>query len=85
MDAGAMRPLNPAEVQAASSLSSAQGSPAAGSSPGVDLRKASVLAPLWLQRHFLLWPSCTTDVCRLTGLTVSKAACHKILGLPVHE
>ena len=39
MDAGAMRPLNPAEVQAASSLSSAQGSPAAGSSPGVDLRK----------------------------------------------
>ena len=37
MDAGSMRPLNPAEVQAASSLSSAQGVPATGGSPGGDL------------------------------------------------
>ncbi len=34
IDAGSMRPLNPAEVQAASSLSSAQGVPATGGSPG---------------------------------------------------
>ncbi|CAL5225302.1 g8102 [Coccomyxa viridis] len=47
MDAGAMRPLNPAEVQAASSLSSAQGSPAAGSSPGRSPKISMSDGALW--------------------------------------
>ena len=75
MDAGSMRPLNPAEVQAASSLSSAQGVPATGGSPGGVL--------LILQNHqMLIIKSCAIlrlplEAAQLAISAISTRAAHQ--------